>query len=237
MPICTRCKIERDDDQFLSIRGKVVKMCQMCRNYRVKLRQCPCGKRKDRCALHGGSALCPCGKEKTRCKIHGGSAYCHCGKRKEYCQTHGGSSLCLCGKRKEYCQTHGGSSLCPCGKNKSKCSLHGGASLCQCGKEKNSCKKCSDPIRITISSMINHSKQKDIQKNRYDANNFIDRPFLKQLIDKSTLCFYCNIQMQFIDNNDTLCTIERLNNSIGHTKANCVLACRKCNYSKVGQKS
>ena len=42
--------------------------------------------------------------------------------------------------------------------------------------------------------------------------------------------------MQLINYDNTLCTIERLDNSIGHTKANCVLACRKCNVSKVGQR-
>ena len=41
--------------------------------------------------------------------------------------------------------------------------------------------------------------------------------------------------MQFIEFNSTLCTIEQLDNTIGHIKSNCVLACRTCNYSRVGQ--
>ena len=42
--------------------------------------------------------------------------------------------------------------------------------------------------------------------------------------------------MQLINYDDTLVTIERLDNKIGHIKANCVLACRKCNCSRVGDK-
>ena len=82
--------------------------------------------------------------------------------------------------------------------------------------------------------MLDHSRCRDIKKNIYDTHNFIDIPFLNQLVNRSTQCHYCDIQMQFINYNDTLCTIERLNNNIGHIKSNCVLACRKCNLSKVG---
>src|SRR5690606_5279120 len=79
------------------------------------------------------------------------------------------------------------------------------------------------------------SKQSDIKRRLYDANTHIDSPFLKSLIEESTDCFYCKVPMQFIEYCDSLCTIERKDNSLGHSKANCVLACRKCNYSRVGQ--
>ena len=80
------------------------------------------------------------------------------------------------------------------------------------------------------------SKRHDIKIDKYDANNFIDKCFIEMLMDESMECYYCKIQMQLVNFDDTLCTIERLDNRIGHTKANCVLACRKCNVSKVGQR-
>ena len=111
-----------------------------------------------------------------------------------------------------------------------------GKYYCEHNRPKTMCKECGDPIKITIKRMISSSKQKDTYAGRYDANNFINKCFIEMLIDESTLYHYCKVQMQFINNDDTLCTIERLNTYIGHTKANCVLACRKCNLSKVGEK-
>lgn len=44
--------------------------------------------------------------------------------------------------------------------------------------------------------------------------------------------------MQFIKFQEDLCTIERLDNNIGHIKSNCVLACYpKCNVRRVGQRN
>lgn len=82
--------------------------------------------------------------------------------------------------------------------------------------------------------MIKSSKGKDIKRNQYDADHHIDKFFIKQLIETSTKCHYCEVQMQFTQYTNDLCTIERLNNNIGHIKSNCVLACRKCNFSRVG---
>jgi hypothetical protein len=84
--------------------------------------------------------------------------------------------------------------------------------------------------------MIKNSKTKDIKYNRYDANNFIDRCFLEWIMDESMNCHYCKFEMQFIEYDGDLCTIERLDNSIGHTKANCVLACKACNIGRIGQR-
>jgi hypothetical protein len=216
---CPRCKIEKDEQSFKSIRGKTLRYCLGCRETSRKYMvnsHCPCGKRKNLCLTHGGSLLCPCGK------------------RKVLCLTHGGQSMCPCGKQKSQCKLHGGQSLCSCGIQRNNCKIHGTTSICPCGKIKYVCKTCGDPIKLTIRNMINNSKHKDIKKNKYDANNFIDKCFIQSLIEELTKCFYCDIQMQFIENDDTLCTIERLDNRIGHIKSNCVLACRKCNYSNIG---
>jgi hypothetical protein len=144
---------------------------------------------------------------------------------------------CSHGKQKQKCKFCGGSSICKHGKQKQKCKFCGGSAICQHRKQKYQCRNCcKDVIKLTIRKMINNSKTKDIKYNKYDANNFIDKCFLEMLMDESMNCHYCNIEMQLIEYNDTLCTIERKDNSIGHIKSNCVLACRKCNLSKVGNK-
>jgi len=87
--------------------------------------------------------------------------------------------------------------------------------------------------------MIKGAKRSDIKNNRYDANNFIDYCFLKILSEEYTHCCWpdCEVELQYIENKDNLATVERLDNSIGHTKANCVLACLKCNNSKKSNKN
>jgi hypothetical protein len=84
---------------------------------------------------------------------------------------------------------------------------------------------------VTIRNMISSSIQKDRKYNRYDANNFIDRCFLEGLIEEYTHCYWedCKVKLQYVEYRHDLGTIERLNNSIGHPKSNCVLACFKCN--------
>ena len=102
---------------------------------------CECGKRKQYCVWHGGSAMCACGKRRDKCRLHGGAAFCACGRRRELCAQHGGSALCACGKRKEFCREHGGSALCLCGKRRNVCRLHGGSSLCPCGRRRELCRE------------------------------------------------------------------------------------------------
>ena len=103
---------------------------------------------------------------------------------------------------------------------------------CVHDKLKRECRGYGNSRKMIILNMLKTSKQADIKKNRYDANNFVDKCFLEMLMDESMECYYCKIEMQLIEYSDTLCTIERLDNKIGHTKANCVLACKKCNITK-----
>ena len=70
--------------------------------------------------------------------------------------------------------------------------------------------------------------------NIYDADRSIDKCFLKGLIEDYNQCYYrdCEVNLQYTEYQDDLATIERLDNSIGHIKSNCVLCCLKCNLSK-----
>jgi hypothetical protein len=201
MKQCTRCGNEKNDQEFLSVRGKVLKRCSYCRNY-DKIQ-----KQNNKC-LHN--------RQQARCK--------ECG----------GASICSHNRERRRCKDCGGASICPHKRIKNQCKECEGTSICQHNRIRSICKKCNDPIKITILNMIRGSKQWDIQHNYYDADHHIDKFFIKQLIDESINCYYCKVQMQFIDYNDILCTIERVDSHIGHIKSNCVLACKRCNLLKVG---
>ncbi len=112
------------------------------------------------------------------------------------------------------------------------CRICGGPGRCLHNNMKAICKLCNNPKKLVISKMISNSKQSDIYYNRYNANKFIDKCFIEMLMDESMQCHYCKCEMHLMEKNDTKCTIERLDNSIGHIKSNCVLACQKCNFSK-----
>jgi hypothetical protein len=105
---------------------------------------------------------------------------------------------------------------------------------CEHGRRRGRCKECSDPVKITIESMIKHSKEKDKKYNRYDPVNFIDYCFAENLLDDYKHCYYedCGCELQLIKFQDNLATIERLDNNIGHVKSNCVICCLKCNNAK-----
>ena len=63
-----------------------------------------------------------------------------------------------------------------------------------------------------------------------NADRFIDKCFLEGLVEDSRgECHYCHTEIQYKTYNKTLATIERLDNSIGHLKSNCVIACLPCN--------
>ena len=83
--------------------------------------------------------------------------------------------------------------------------------------------------------MINGSKQADKKHNRFAEDTFVDYDFVLNLIQKSKdQCYYCSCELQYLERCDNMGTIERLDNAIGHTKGNCVIACFECNMACVG---
>ena len=117
---------------------------------------------------------------------------------------------------------------------KSRCKECKGASICEHNRLKSQCKECSNPVKITIQKMIYNSKQYDKKYDIYDPVNFIDYCFVENLLDDYKHCYYqdCKVELQIMERKDNLATIERLDNSLGHIKSNCVICCWKCNYSK-----
>ena len=69
---------------------------------------------------------------------------------------------------------------------------------------------------------------------RFDADHFVDRFFLYRLVEDYKHCYYpdCSVKLQFITFGKDLASIERLNNTLGHIKSNCVLACLNCNLRR-----
>ena len=120
-------------------------------------------------------------------------------------------------------------------KQKHTCKLCGGSNICIHNKQKPDCKLCNDPVDITIKNMVRCGRRADKKSNKYDELNFVDYLFVKNLINNSNdKCYYCSSDLQYTYYTSNLGTIERLDNNLGHIKSNCVIACRTCNLSKIG---
>ena len=149
-----------------------------------------------------------------------------------------GAGICEHERQRNQCKECGGSQICEHERQRGQCKECKGSQICEHEIQRGRCKKCGDEIHITIKNWISFSKKNDKKKNIYDEINYIDYDFCKELIQESgKFCYYCDIELQYIEYNSTLATIERLDNDIGHIKENCVIACRSCNYSKVGDRT
>jgi hypothetical protein len=85
--------------------------------------------------------------------------------------------------------------------------------------------------------MVCHSRGSDVIYGRLpaDMSNYIDPNYLQRLrTAQGNRCPFCTVDMQTENrkHSDGL-TIQRLNNTIGHTKANCLLSCFQCNCKRV----
>jgi len=252
---CPKCKTYRYQKDFLNDKNRILKTCKRCREISIKSRnknKCEHDKRRNRCKECGGSEICQHNRQRSQCKKCGGSQICEHDKRRSHCKECGGNSICEHNRQRSICKECGGASICEhnrirsqckeCGgsqicehkKIRSQCKECGGSQICEHDKRRSQCKKCKDPIKLTIKTMIKCSKGSDKKYNRYDANNFIDKCFLEGLVEEYPNCYYndCKVELQYIKYQDDLATIERLDNSIGHIKSNCVICCFKCNIMR-----
>jgi mannitol-specific phosphotransferase system IIBC component len=181
-----------------------------------------------------GVLLKTCDKCREKAKKSKEKNKCEHGRRRNRCKDCGGTSICEHDRIRSTCKDCGGASICEHNRIRSRCKDCGGGSICEHDRKRSQCKQCSDPIKVTINNWISHSRQSDKKKDRYDANNFIDKCFLKGLVEDYQNCYYCTTPLQYIEYNDDLATIERIDNTLGHIKSNCVIACRKCNVSRIG---
>jgi len=98
---------------------------------------------------------------------------------------------------------------------------------CPCGVREHDCTHCNDPIVRRATSMIHGSRIADKKHNRVCDLDFTS--VLNKVVDTPN-CIYCDIELQYLSPYlPNHCTIDRINNDIGHTINNCVISCRKCN--------
>lgn len=109
--------------------------------------------------------------------------------------------------------------------------------FCEHERDITTCKLCRDPIPIIVRNMVHWNLQHDKKKGIYDDVNCVDEDHVLELIwIAQGSCYYCKCSMQYIHKQNDLATLERLTNSLGHVKGNCVIACWKCNRTGVGEK-
>jgi hypothetical protein len=200
--------------------------------------KCPHGRRKYYCVECGGTGLCEHKRRRATCIECGGASICEHKRQRVRCVECGGASICEHKRQRAACIECGGADICEHKRQRASCIECGGARICEHKRHRHLCKICTDPIKVTIKGMIGGSKQSDKKCNRYDEENFIDEPFITRLISEYSHCYYadCRVKLQYTDYQHDMATIERIDNTIGHVKSNCVLCCRTCNFARKSNK-
>lgn len=177
-----------------------------------------CSDCRDKIKNNRIKSLCPHSKDKSYCKSCKGSQICQHNRIRNSCKDCEGGRYCIHTKIKIYCK------ICD------------GSGYCEHDKHRNKCKLCSkDPLNLLLIRIIQGSKSNDKKNNIYDKVNFIDKCYLKNIIDKSNYqCCYCNCKLQILYSESNLMSIERIDNKLGHIKGNVKISCIKCNISKIG---
>jgi len=200
----------------------------------VKCLKCRCYRSEASFYNEKGRRLKTCQTCRDRDRVIRERRKCEHDKQKYQCIDCKGSSFCEHDRRKNICKDCGGTSICEHDREKNRCKDCGGASICEHNKIRIRCKICSDPLKITIKNMLSDAKKSDKKYNRYDVVNFVDYCFVENLLEDYTHCYYedCKKELQIIERNDSLATIERINNNLGHIKSNCVICCLHCNNGR-----
>jgi hypothetical protein len=92
-----------------------------------------------------------------------------------------------------------------------------------------------DTTKKELQKKLNSYKQQDIKKNK-NKNGLIGyEELLEKLVISKLRCYYCkNETLLLYENNreQKQWTLDRLDNSCGHTKDNVVISCLKCNLER-----
>jgi len=86
-----------------------------------------------------------------------------------------------------------------------------------------------------LQKKLNSYKQQDIKKNKNDNGLISYDDVLEKLVISKLHCYYCKkVVLLLYENNreQKQWTLDRLDNSCGHTKDNVVIACLKCNLER-----
>ena len=86
-----------------------------------------------------------------------------------------------------------------------------------------------------IQNKINSYKHQDIEKNILTDKLISLEETLEKLVISKLKCYYCKKPLLLIykySREQTQWTLDRIDNSIGHTNDNTVITCLKCNLEK-----
>lgn len=85
-----------------------------------------------------------------------------------------------------------------------------------------------------VHSIVYNSKKSDLLRANYNADTHIDACFVRQLLfEQDSKCIYCLIVLDLdAKMSDTTISIERIDNSLSHSKRNSCLCCLKCNRKR-----
>lgn len=88
----------------------------------------------------------------------------------------------------------------------------------------------------SINKKLNSYKQQDIHKYKYNETDFIVvEEVINKLLTGRLICYYCNEKTRLFytySREPKQWTLERIDNSIGHTNKNTVIACLDCNLKR-----
>ena len=210
---CGNCKSSYDLDDFMK-EGKQLKTCIKCRENKNKRRpRCVHDKRKDSCIICSG---------------------CEHKKQKHLCVDCNGTSICEHKKIKSKCVACNGASICEHKKQRTRCVACNGASICEHKKIRIRCKLCTESFDVIINNWLRDCRQFDKKKGRFDPDHFIDKDFLRGLLEDYPRCYYeeCRVKFEYVKHCDKLVSIDQINHKLGYIKSNCILACFSCNNKR-----
>lgn len=94
----------------------------------------------------------------------------------------------------------------------------------------------SDEITKTVKKKLSGYKSQDVKKDRYNKKLFISyEDTLEKLVISKLKCHYCrhSVLIMFRDRREKYqWTLDRLDNTLCHSKDNTVISCLECNLQK-----
>ena len=92
-----------------------------------------------------------------------------------------------------------------------------------------------DTTKRELQKKLNSYKQQDIKKNKNENGLISYEELLEKLVISKLRCYYCKKEALLLYENNReqkQWTLDRLDNSYGHTKDNVVISCLKCNLER-----
>ena len=232
---CGRCKVSRTADKFGFRRQNILyKTCVKCR---TTDRAAEIARRARRVVPPPVIAveMHNCARHQKMCEYTVKN-----GKRFKTCDEYRTANHCQHNCPLITCIPCRGAGICEHLRVRRQCIECGGTSICVHDLQTPQCKLCSDPKTVTIKKMIANSRTTDKLLGLFTRDildDYITYEHIENLMELNDMCcVYCYMPMNTNDRNPLLVTIERIDNGIGHTRANTTLCCNRCNVGKVGDK-